>query len=156
MLESWADEYLLERIRFCNKTALILPAYKCSKISRKLGRTGLPINIGVETFTKPNTGLSFEGLVPRYIFRRIQGLQESGMFGWWTKFLSGQAPAKDDVRTIKTSMSGNIVIIFIMLGWGLAGDLSVFVVENIIRIFKLIKSTVTWSWLSTLYLAFII
>lgn len=134
---------LFNEIRACNKTALILPAYQCTKISEVLSRSGLFHTIGRGIYTNPNFGLSLNGMVPQYIFTRIHGLKASGVLEWWTMLLSRDRPINMKQVITKPSLSGNILMIFLLLGYGIALGALVFLLENF-RVVKQFPNKILW------------
>ncbi len=76
--------------------------------------------------------------LPQYIFRRTRGLKSSGASGCWTKLLirDGKSDVKEVI--VKQNMSGNIMMIFMLRGNGIALGTLIFVLEHFIRILKVL------------------
>lgn len=129
-----------DSLRMCNRTAVILPENVCRKFANDLRADGYQyVFVGKELYSSSVAiAFSLKGFVPRYILRRIQGIQSSGIWERWSTFAKGN----DVLGSMENvpqgaSMQGNIFIVFLLYLVGNA--LSVTLFSSEILYIKLVK-----------------
>lgn len=118
--------YLLEHMTRCNKSAIVVPEHVSSEYAKILVQAGKShVFIGKETYTKLFYGFRLGGYVPFHLVRRIKSVEVAGLWDWWSKFISRDLELANSWvpnTLVKPNMSGNVVVIFLLLlsGFGLA------------------------------------
>lgn len=64
----------------------------------------------------------YEGLVPTLLIRRLSLIKTSGLFKWWPNFINRRdlKVGGDQICPTSPTMTGNILVLFLFLGGGLA------------------------------------
>lgn len=90
---------------------------------------------GRESYGDQDWTLSFDGLIPAYLIKRIHRAGQSGIRQWWTKLLGkisdDERPESQPVKA--ATMKGNIFIIFIL--WAIF--VTVAMISFIVEVYKL-------------------
>lgn len=132
------DNFLLSIMNGCNKTAL-LPNYACKQLALQLELNGhQQILVGKEVYTNVSEVFSITGFVPYYLRRRMEGMEVSGIWEWWSKIVthkymlfqnrSGAGVSTSSLHT-RPTMGGNILLIFISCSVGLFVSAVIFIEE---------------------------
>lgn len=130
---------LLNLLGKCEKTALLLPEYEIIEYAKTLYDEGhSDISIGKESIgTK--IAFSIKGFLPQYIFRRIESTNLAGLWLRWINLVKGIEilKFKDSKRMSlkKPDMSGNVLVIFMVLGLGLVCAAFLYFIELIENVF---------------------
>lgn len=128
-----AKKQVIDLLYECSNVSFILPEHMCYAYSRKMKDLKKPdVFVGAETFTNSSTAFGLSGDVPQYIFRRMDGSVEAGIWEWWKSiFLSKNQENRLWERPVltKPAMSGSILLIFLVLFYGLGSCIGIFVIE---------------------------
>lgn len=118
MLEEGEIRLLNNSLRKCNRTAIIHTESSCIRLASEMRAEGYQhVFVGKEAYaSNVATAYSLKGAVPRYVIRRIKGIQSSGIWEKWAAFAIG----KDVVSSVENaqkpvSMQGNILVICLLL-----------------------------------------
>lgn len=111
----------------CDNVALVLPIHRIEEYLKDEKIVGKNISkfvdVGKTDYFQPHQVFSLQSVVPSFVFRRMKRLQESGVFDWWQKFLGGSGQFKKwrekEIEVQTPKMSGNILVIFVLLMGGL-------------------------------------
>ncbi len=138
------EKHLLIDLRKCNRTAWLLPNYKASIIYNKLYKSGKHLDIGKTAYTTMRLSLILYGIGSIHLLRRISFISSNGLLEWWPTFLNKTYNMfdKEILPPTKPNMSGNIQVIFIILGIGLLLAVTCMMIECrkiTFRYFKLLK-----------------
>lgn len=132
---------IFKSLGLCNKTALVVKSSEASNYAKLLthGRE----STGKETYFRHLILFQVRGFVSPHFLLRLARLKESGIVKHWeniTGYISNiksqsdtprnETPIRNE-RPVKTSMPGNIVIIFCLLGVGLILGSVWMIVENV-------------------------
>lgn len=115
--------FLFDKLKKCDKVALILPEYLCHEYQQEL-RSGENENVfvGKESYTEFQWMFVFERLVPPHLPQRIKSVYESGVWERWTDLVNGMMPvivdSEENPKARAATMEGNISLIFLLLGFG--------------------------------------
>lgn len=142
-------EFLFKSLHECNKTALILRSNEATSYSRIL--TSAKGNAGREVYFKQYLMFELKGFLNPPLLSRLSSLKESGILEWWESVI-------DQISIIKfernmttdysvsehhpsgTSMEGNIIVVFSVLGAGLLLGCTGFILEVFWKIGRTIRS----------------
>ncbi len=106
----------------CSKTAWVLPNYLAQEKHRFLKKAGKPSDVGSNWYNTPETTFSFlhSSYVPSSILQRFSLIPTTGLLEWWPRFVnrSDLAFRSENIFPTKPNMSGNILVIFALLGGG--------------------------------------
>lgn len=69
---------ILELLKKCEKTAIILPEHTCCKYAKALKKKDKmsKVFVGKEDYSEISWMFSFDGQTPPFIFKRIMGIGE--------------------------------------------------------------------------------
>lgn len=118
---------LFDRLKNCNKVALVLPAYICTRHAKNLkfllGHEA-PVFLGKdEPYSELEWMIRVEGIIPPHLPARIKSVHEAGIFRRWSEWLTKSGISDIQDSTINgvaaAKINGNIVVIFILLLGGL-------------------------------------
>ncbi len=120
---------VIDNFLTCNKSALLLPTSMAREIARmyqysdklNVSFDNRQINVGKDEYNPTNYIFFVYGNIPPYIMRRIKYFQITGIFGWKQKLAAARASFNaDNSRSLQVpTMSGNVLVIFIVLLFGL-------------------------------------
>lgn len=83
------ENILLEELKNCNKSAIILPQEASLQYAVKLNNqnqtfhTVGKIHIGKEKYFKQYFSFNLRGHISLYMLKRVKGIQVSGIMNWW-------------------------------------------------------------------------
>lgn len=146
-------KHLLNSLKTCNRTAVILPEHMCWESGRALKRNHSlkSVYIGKESYSDINWIFVLSGYVPPHIIRRVKTLGASGIWQMWMKSFLGSlsfqvGPSwKSEVEA--PNLEGNIVVIFYVWLIGIGICLFSFVLESwffFISIYKKKRNSEIW------------
>lgn len=123
LVQMQEEEILFRFIQNCDKAALIMPEYVCANYAKRLRISKQQfISVGKELFPSASYGEYLSGLIPPVVIKRIRGIEVSGILNWnpliidkWKKYQSSTISS----MPTRAKISGNILVIFIMLSGGL-------------------------------------
>lgn len=137
--EAAHDARAWNTLKECNKTALILPETTSAQFYAKLNfeRGQNDVYIGKEVMFGSVMGVYFSGNLPETILQRLKALEMSGVMKFWNRFVVDTVIPYRQIRrsqavspppatlyqqavSLKPTMSGNVVVIFVALFMGLA------------------------------------
>lgn len=132
-------------LRFCNKTALLLPKTDARIKYYKMRNEGKDsAYLSKDTLLETNFGISIYRWIDPRILQRLNSLYISGLIDWWTKHVTEFIPKirskiKEDNRPRASSMDGNISVIFYVLGVGIGASVLSFFTEMMPKCCKILK-----------------
>lgn len=137
------QQYVINDLVKCNKTAWILPEYFAQLYSRNLKMLVKHSDIRISSFNNPYFMFRLRGVVPTSLSKRASLIKSSGLLEWRPNFINGTEkvmPYSLKPPT-KPNMSGNIQFIFEILGTGLTVAQFLFTVELENLMLILLKSS---------------
>lgn len=144
MVFEMEDKQLRADLLECNRTAIILPQYKCKTYARiALKRNNnKPISISKESYSDFHMHTVLVGFVPPYMIWRLRGIQQSALLEWWIEFIenSGNIPIYQSKEHQAPTMDGSIFVIFLVLISGLVISFVVYIIEERKLIVKIIQN----------------
>lgn len=126
-------ELLLGSLQNCEKTAVIVPYYATMEFETELVKRSHMTNafIGEESYSDTNWLFTLDGLVPPHVIKRIIYISESGICQWWMDLFDFRRHVvKQNDLVQPASMSGNIIVVFILLVSGFAVAGACYICEN--------------------------
>jgi len=140
------EQHILKSLESCNKAAVVIPSNMCKQYALKVLQStpsvSSHVSIGTETYFSTYFLFTFEGTVPPYVIRRMKSSHAAGLFEWWQRFIGGS----DMVDVLRQSnhfkamsITGNIVVVFVLLSAGLLAACVIFLFEHGLTIYKAVK-----------------
>lgn len=85
------EHMLLNSLKSCEKTALLLPGHICKKYFTLLLKKEHQANlfIGDESYSNVDSLFYLQGWIPPHVITRVKFAAESGMWKWWLEVLGG-------------------------------------------------------------------
>lgn len=133
------EELLIEEIRKCDKTAVVLPRDAAMRYALQLSHPNVSstipgrVNIGKEIYFEQYYAFWLSGHITPYMIRRVKTLQTSGVMDWWEKviFEGFERTHFVDSRLLprRPKMDGNIAVIFAVWLAGLTLAKAVWIFE---------------------------
>ncbi len=107
----------------CSKIAWVLQAYEAQTLHRSLKKSRKHSDVGSNAYTNPT--LSFKYIrshVPSLLLKRFSWMPTNGLFEWWPNFINktGIILGGEHILPPTPNMSGNILVVFVLLGGGLS------------------------------------
>lgn len=123
------NDVIFDSLKKCDQVAAILPEYLASGFFPNLEKNNpTRVSLGKEVYSVTDLVFILEGDVPRHIIRSLKNLRTSGIWERWMDLVAGAGikVGHDDETGSgsndfeKTTMAGNIVLIFffLILGYG--------------------------------------
>lgn len=141
---SWTTNSLLK----CSKAAFILAEPECNKLAIEMKSAGSEfVSVSREVYSGVSFGWIPTGSVRPEILERIQRIQESGIVDWLA-FISGNSSHQYISKSTSpkaASMSGNTLVIFVVLLIGLICSMIRFVWEKRVLIKNWCKMVITFK-----------
>lgn len=140
IVRKWEEDKLLSFMQKCSKSALILPERLCEKYAKKLRISqNKHISIGKETYQPRPMGVFLRGLIPPVIIKRIKSIDSSGIWDWHLQLAPTRTKfgSQSNLHPTGATMTGNVMVIFLMLPFGFASSSIALIVE--LCLFKLRK-----------------
>lgn len=128
-----------KELQICNNLAIILPWYKSFELGKQaqLISEDHQINLGTETLSSYFLGCYFTGMVSPYVRKRFRALSQTGTLEWWSKVLRPLIFRTRSYVPVKApSMTGNIMILFLILGGGEIASAVLFLCEIVCIILR--------------------
>lgn len=126
-------EHLIQFLRRCKQAALVLPTQLGFEIVERLGTEGHEnVYQGTETYYEVNIAFVLRGFVPQFLTQRIKYAERCGLWKRWQNLFKKTFLRKNQRRseTLKIpTMTGNIIIIFLLLTAGLLVSVIGFCIE---------------------------
>lgn len=141
ILQERERQLLFKNLKICNKTAVVLPthmaqlfAIKLQKANKRFSETNFSrkqIDVSEEEYYHTYYTFSLKGNVPPFVMRRIKGAKMSGIFEWHHRRISSSIKYMPDTNRLVHSptMSGNVLVIFVVFFVGLAIGIGFAVME---------------------------
>lgn len=126
------EKILWREFSSCNKSALLLPVKLGHNYAKRLALQNSQVSVGKESYFESNVGFFVTGFVPPMILSRVWFLKASGVWERFDKITREMLSTSvyTGVTIPKTpNMTGNIVIIFFLLGAGLSFAFLCFLLE---------------------------
>lgn len=141
------EQVLLKKLSSCKNIALVLPTYQCQQFAvttkRDFADVSKFVDVGEETYFKSHHVFTFKGVVPPYLIVRVKSILASGVFEWWqeiallkSKYI-GRSSREQTLE--KPNLSGNILVVFVILLGGLALGLVCMLLECLSYMFGAFK-----------------
>lgn len=130
---------LIQSLGECRKTAVLLPGYICEKFENILvKKQRLPnVFIGKELYSDIAYMFILRGLhVPPRFVKRVHEISESGIWHWWMHVLGRRKLNTVIAKVEAASMTGNIIIIFVVWSIGIIISTLWLVIEQFERFTK--------------------
>ncbi len=116
-----------------------MPNYLAQTFHRSLKKSEKHSDVGSAAYTLPEVIFYYsDGYMPSSIFRQVSLIQTSGLLEWWPKFInrSDLVLGQENIIPTKPNMSGNILVIFVFLGGGVAIAVACFALEMCFDMFS--------------------
>ncbi|CAL8136830.1 unnamed protein product [Orchesella dallaii] len=122
-------------LRSCNQTALFLPdveAHEAYYDLLNLKESRDKTYLSKESMFEIDSIIGFGRAVSPKVIDRLQSLEISGIYGWWTDFVVNymtrvrggrvQSNSNGEGADVKSNLKGNISVVFVVLaiGWGVS------------------------------------
>lgn len=135
------ENLLFNYIDGCNKSAILLTRYDCSKVAKQLvDNKHKHVFIGKEAYKNVTEVYTLLGFIPTFLQRRIKSMEMSGIWEWWNRVIENRyifvPDVKDELQLQRPTMAGNILVIFVELLSGLATASAVFLVETRQKVYQ--------------------
>jgi len=121
--EKIQEKLIKSSLTECSKTAWLLPNYLAQVKHRLLKKSAKHSDVSVNAYTMSEISFVYHNsYVPSSILRRFSWIPTTGILEWWPKLInrSDLVLGSDNNNPTKPNMSGNILIIFVLLGSGLS------------------------------------
>lgn len=149
MLRDYEKIAFFKLLELCNKTAFVLPHLTVLEFARELKHlvTSLDIHVGQEMYFESYVVSLLKGLIPPFIIQRLKATRAAGIWEWLLKLLEHAGSGSNFEITNqrmtrlqengkhRTSMSGNILVIFSVLLAGIVVSILSFVCEKTFALF---------------------
>lgn len=126
---------LIQELRRCNRTAVLLPEFAVAKYKRLVQVGGLRkrLDVSLEQYKRKLLGITFKGFIPRAVRDRIGGLKQAGILNrgeslYGFDFRKEESAEYSEV--VAAPLSGNVQIIFVALFAGILFATVVLYVEK--------------------------
>lgn len=124
-------------LRECNQVALILPDYFIRRFAGKLKYKSENMYVGKEDLIVSIIGFTLRGYVPIQVYKKVKTVEWAGIWDRWRKLVWNRVVHGEENRNKHTTlhrptMSGNMLIIFVLLFTGQITSTIVFVLESLI------------------------
>lgn len=123
MFLSLQEDSIQNQLRKCNREAFVLPQSKCDELSQWLSDKNVPtsnLNVGKELLSNSTIGISFVGLLPSHVGRKIwRSLEQAGIWKWLVAVTRTKVFFNSNEQVAPAKLSGNILVIFTLLLGGL-------------------------------------
>lgn len=135
--------YLLNFLFECNRAAVVAPQILANEFGQELQRNNTKnVYVGKESYSDISLSLTIRGWVQPIVFKRIKYIKQSGVWDWMPKFFqnSKQFNLGENSKSLEEqtpNMSGNIVMLFLMLFYGLALSCFLILFELRVVIFQI-------------------
>lgn len=133
---------LIETIAKCEKVAVIATSLTLTTIQRSLATRNIPVDIGTEYITNGIKGIKLDGNLGPKLFKRLWGMRESGIINWWHIYLDPYRDLRNtpDITPVSPAkISGNILVVFVVLMVGISISGLVFLLEQGSKLFIILK-----------------
>lgn len=133
-LKTVEEVMLREHLAYGKKTALILPQHKCWEFLREIKQNLSFGNIfvGDETYSELHWKFRLSGWVPPRVISKVNNIYETGIWQWWIQVFnrtSTYLKNNDRDQVQAPSLRGNIPVVFVLWGFGLALAFSILLIE---------------------------
>lgn len=136
-LEKSELSVLEDTLSYCRKTALILPNHLVTKIALKMQHLG-NLYVGRESLVESIITFDLSGYIPPQVLVRIKSVSWAGILQRWVILSRNKAHLNHNSKQIpkpqKPDMSGNMLILFVLLLSGLVCSLVAFKAECSLKI----------------------
>lgn len=142
------EKTLFEFLKTCKCAALVLPEYDCNIFARNLSLSGhQSVFVGKERYGNSETVVFMSGLIPTYVIKRLRSIVASGILDWHSKFELAKKtfqPSESKLVPKKPTMSGNVVVIFLLLPAGFLLSFILLICETLPVAFRSKMATNFW------------
>ncbi len=149
------ENFIVNDLKKCNKTAWLLPDYKAQQMSRTLIRLEKHSDVGINSYFKLKLNIYLKGAVSGHLILKDSSIHASGLLDWWSNLINRTdlVRNKENRPPPKPTMSGNIQIIFLLLAIGLSIAQILMIVELHGFVTRAGKAIYCWLCYSLQYLA---
>ncbi len=117
------EELISKSLNNYSKTAWVRQDYLAQNLHRSLRKSGKYSDVSRKSYTKHKLSFNYErSYVPSSILRRFSWMRTNGLFEWWPNFINrtGIILGGEHVDPPTPNISGNILVVFVLLGGGLS------------------------------------
>ncbi|CAL8135203.1 unnamed protein product [Orchesella dallaii] len=131
------SDYFYKSLEICGRTAAVLPLKLAYEHFLKLKKGGkATVYFGKEILHKRNLGFYFEGWLPEYAVSGIKGISQSGIWSrlndiYGVSHKNLWQHSEGEINLKRPTMSGNVLVIFVVLLFGLCFSTILFFLEAI-------------------------
>lgn len=131
-------------LRFCNKTAIILPSTDAKKKYDQMKKARYKnVYLGQEKLIENKYGIMFTRWVSPHIIQRMKGLYSSGSIDWWDRYLLDfvsklRTDYGEKDGPVASNLQGNIVVVFTLIPLGLLLAVIAFLKETYKVVWKFV------------------
>lgn len=137
IVRKWEEETLFTFLQNCTDAALILPEYLLVNYSKRLKiKKHSHVSTGLESFPPKPTVVYLKGFIPPFVIKRMKWTEASGIWEWQTNMMrpAFSNPSPDSEPT-RATMSGHVVVTFMILPGGFVMAMAGLLMEMCIRHF---------------------
>ncbi|CAL8098174.1 unnamed protein product [Orchesella dallaii] len=134
-LRKWQEQQAFEVLKGCNKVAVILPAFTGHQMAKNLTAVEnlADVYVGKEVLYERAFKMEISGSVSVNQVMRAKLVLSSGIWNFWLKIFWNGAMFQEDTpfkkQLVASSLSGNILVVFTVLIFGIVCSTTVFVIE---------------------------
>lgn len=125
-------DFLLKDLKKSNKTAWILPDFVGHSVSGYLKKLGKHSDAGIDAYTKNHLSVYVMAVMPTSLLQQFGWMSSSELLQWWPNFINRTDLNIQSIinpEPTKPNMSGNILVVFVMFGSGIAISLCCLILE---------------------------
>lgn len=108
-------KYLFQRLKNCNKVALVLPEYLSRQYFINLTKENNQLHafLGKESFSGLQWAFTWIGVLPPHLPQRLKGVHEGGIWSRWMLLTRGLGVVDNsNLVVVGARMDGNIIVVF--------------------------------------------
>lgn len=138
----------ISKLRKCSSNAIVAYEPQVNEYEAALRKEGyLKVSVGKEIIVKSELGFWINGMLPKYLLKRLRGIQTSGIIEWWNIFCAKYLTAirktsNDDTNIVKlntktstayVSMLRNMISTLLVWLIGCTLSLCCWITENLVH-----------------------
>ncbi len=139
------DEILENLLTKCDRVSIIAQEQDANEMGRKLQGNDLKhVYVGKETYANVSITIEIVGWIEPEFLKRLKIIKESGLWDWWPRW--NQENKRFNIEKYSNvekdaapNMTGNILLIFLVLLIGLGISLLLFLFETLNIVVKIIQ-----------------
>lgn len=144
------EEKMWKELCGCNKTAFILPQYKCAAALVAVEKAcpgNLPVTVGINPLSNSLLIFTLTGILPPHIIRHLKLSKESGVLEWITSVMEIYFDFSLSEKPTATKLQGNVIVIFTLFLAGVLLSIVTLVLEIIMKVGSLCFNKINY-WCS--------